>query len=57
MSSQFIHSHTLSDFKMKKSNPKSTKNIKLPTIDTAYITFYDYERIKKMLLLHQTKNL
>ena len=47
MSSQFIHSHTLSDFKMKKSNPKSTKNIKLPTIDTAYITFYDYERIKK----------
>ena len=43
-----MHSHTLSDFKINKSKLKNTNNnIKLPTIDTAYITFYDYERIKK----------
>jgi hypothetical protein len=39
---------TYTNFKFKKnSNSKRKSNMKLPTIDTAYLTFYDYERIKK----------
>jgi len=40
---------TYTDFKFKKkSNSKIKSHMKLPTIDTAYLTFYDYERIKKI---------
>ena len=41
-----MHSRTLSDFKTQ-SKPKKNSNISLPFLDTAYISFYDYERIKK----------
>ena len=37
---------TCTDFKFKKNN-KRRSHMKLPSIDTAYLTFYDYERIKK----------
>ena len=40
-----IYTRTLTDFKSKHSR-SSNKN-KLPVIDTAYLTFYDYERIRK----------
>ena len=46
MSSQFTHSRTLSDFKTQ-SNPKKKSELSLPFLNTAYISFYDYERIKK----------
>ena len=46
MSSQYMHSRTLSDFKTQ-SNPKKNTKSNFPFIDTTYITFYDYERIKK----------
>ena len=37
---------TYTDFKFKKYNSKKSP-IKLPSIDTSYLTFYDYERIRK----------
>jgi len=37
---------TYTDFKMSKNTCKKP-GAKLPTIDTAYLTFYDYERIRK----------
>ena len=37
---------TYTDFKCRKTSTKKNKTI-LPTIDTAYLTFYDYERIRK----------
>ena len=46
MSSQYMHSRTLSDFKTESNYNKNSK-LSLPFIDTAYISFYDYERIKK----------
>ena len=46
MSSQYMHSRTLSDFKTQPNYTKNSKN-PLPHINTAYISFYDYERIKK----------
>ena len=46
MSSQYMHSRTLSDFKTQ-IKPKKNSNLSLPFLDTAYISFYDYERIKK----------
>ena len=46
MSSQYMHSRTLSDFKTQLK-PKKNSNLSLPFLDTAYISFYDYERIKK----------
>ena len=46
MNNQYTHSRTLSDFKTLNSNRKNKKP-SLPTIDTAYLSFYDYERIKK----------
>ena len=46
MSSQYMHSRTLSDFKTQPNYSKNSKN-PLPHINTAYISFYDYERIKK----------
>ena len=36
---------TYSNFNFKRSRQKG--NSKFPTIDTAYLTFYDYERIRK----------
>ena len=44
-----IYQRTYTDFKFNKNkdNKGSNRNIKLPTIDTAYLTFYDYERIRK----------
>jgi hypothetical protein len=41
-----MHSRTLSDFKTESNYNKNSK-LSLPFIDTAYISFYDYERIKK----------
>ena len=54
-----MHSRTLSDFKTQSNpkNPRKNPQLSLPVLDTAYITFYDYERIKKMLLFLQKKNL
>ena len=46
MSSQYAHSRTLSDFKTQ-SKPTKNAQLSLPVLDTAYISFYDYERIKK----------
>ena len=46
MLSQYQHSRTLSDFKAQL-NPKKNHQLSLPFLDTAYISFYDYERIKK----------
>ena len=46
MSSQYMYSRTLSDFKTESNYNKNSK-LSLPFIDTAYISFYDYERIKK----------
>ena len=46
MSSQYMHSRTLSDFKTESNYNKNSK-LSLPFIDIAYISFYDYERIKK----------
>ena len=37
---------TYTDFKFKRNNSKKSP-IKLPSIDTSYLTFYDYERIRK----------
>ena len=42
---EHLQNRTLTNFKSKNSNSK--KKTKLPTIDTAYLTFYDYERIRK----------
>ncbi len=50
MNNQYSRSRTLSDFKTLNSNRKS-KRPHLPAIDTAFITFYDYERIKKNALV------
>ena len=41
-----VNQKTYTDFKYKKNSTKKNKTI-LPTIDTAYLTFYDYERIRK----------
>ena len=41
-----IGQRTYTDFKLKKNNSKKSP-IKLPSIDTSYLTFYDYERIRK----------
>ena len=41
-----ISQRTYTDFKFKKNNSKKSP-IKLPNIDTSYLTFYDYERIRK----------
>ena len=41
-----FHQRTYSDFKFKKNRENRNKT-KLPAIDTAYLTFYDYERIRK----------
>ena len=41
-----INQRTYTDFKFKKNKDKKPST-KLPTIDTAYLTFYDYERIRK----------
>jgi hypothetical protein len=41
----YSHSKTLSNFKTISSNKK--KLPRLPTLDTALLSFYDYERIKK----------
>ena len=41
-----LSQRTYSDFKAIKNESK-LKSIKLPQIDTAYLTFYDYERIRK----------
>ena len=41
---------TLSNFKASSRTPKSTKS-NLPTIDTAFLSFYDYERIKKNAII------
>ena len=46
MNYQYSHSRTLSDFKTISTN-KNKDRPKLPTIDTAFLSFYDYERIKK----------
>ena len=46
MLSQYQHSRTLSDFKTQLK-PKKNHQLSLPFLDTAYISFYDYERIKK----------
>jgi hypothetical protein len=46
MINQYTHSRTLSDFKTINSNRKKSKP-NLPAIDAAYLSFYDYERIKK----------
>ena len=46
MNSKNSHCRTLSDFKTISNNHK-TKKSHLPTIDTTFLTFYDYERIKK----------
>ena len=46
MNNQYTHSRTLSDFKTISSNRKRIRP-NLPTIDTAFLSFYDYERIKK----------
>ena len=43
---KYSHSRTLSDFKTISTN-KNKKRPHLPTIDTAFLSFYDYERIKK----------
>ena len=43
-------SRTLSDFKTVSKVPKSKKTptpLRLPSIDSAYLSFYDYERIRK----------
>ena len=37
---------TYTEFKLKRNNSKKSP-IKLPCIDTSYLTFYDYERIRK----------
>ena len=37
---------TYTNFKFKRNNSKKSP-IKLPSIDTSYLTFYDYERIRK----------
>ena len=44
-----MYQRTYTDFKFNKNkdNKGNNRNIKLPTIDTAYLTFYDYERIRK----------
>ena len=41
-----LSQRTYTDFKLKKI-PNKKNLTKLPTIDTAYLTFYDYERIRK----------
>ena len=41
-----IGQRTYTDFKFNKNNSKKSP-IKLPNIDTSYLTFYDYERIRK----------
>ena len=41
-----FNQRTYTDFKLKK-NESAKNTIKLPNIDTAYLTFYDYERIRK----------
>ena len=43
---KYYHSRTLSDFKTLSTNKKKNRPT-LPTIDTAFLSFYDYERIKK----------
>ena len=46
MNYQYSHSRTLSDFKTISTN-KNKDRPKLPVIDSAFLSFYDYERIKK----------
>ena len=46
MNNQFTHSRTLTNFKTISSNKSKSRPL-LPTIDTALLSFYDYERIKK----------
>ena len=41
-----VNRRTYTDFKYIKNSTNKNKTI-LPTIDTAYLTFYDYERIRK----------
>ena len=41
-----LSQRTYTDFKSIRNDSK-LKSVKLPTIDTAYLTFYDYERIRK----------
>ena len=41
-----VNNRTFTNFDFKRNHSKKTVS-KLPTIDTAYLTFYDYERIRK----------
>ena len=45
-----VNQRTYTDFKYKKNSTNKNKTI-LPTIDTAYLTFYDYERIRKNAII------
>jgi hypothetical protein len=47
MTSQFAHCRTLSDFKTVPNSRRNPRRPHLPSLDTAFLTFYDYERIKK----------
>ena len=42
-----MNQRTYTDFKYKNNSKKKINKTILPTIDTAYLTFYDYERIRK----------
>ena len=42
-----LNKRTYTDFKFKKNSTTAKNKTILPAIDTAYLTFYDYERIRK----------
>ena len=53
---EHLSQRTYTDFKFNKNTNKKNTT-KLPTIDTAYLTFYDYERIRKNSILPHKEEL
>ncbi len=53
---EHISQRTYTDFKFNKNTNKKNTT-KLPTIDTAYLTFYDYERIRKNAIVPHKEEL
>ena len=53
---EHLSQRTYTDFKFNKNTNKKNTT-KLPTIDTAYLTFYDYERIRKNAIVPHKEEL